>query len=400
MKQLLPVILLVLIFSLPAFSQKSKAQLEKEKADNLRKIQETQKIIRETQNQKEASLGQLSAIKQQVQARQALIISISKEVDLLNGEISANQEVIDALKKDLEDLKKEYAAMIYAASKVNSSYDRIMFIFSAESFNQMLMRMRYFQHYADMRKIQVEQIEKVKLYLEEKKDNLNNQKKEKNALLASQAIESENLNNLLAQQDLVVQQLSTREKELKKELENRKKEMNKLEKLIADAVKKEIEKAKKAAESAGSKIAMTPEAEMISSSFSANMKKLIWPVTRGEISHKFGKQPHPVLKNVYIDNLGVDILTLKGEQIRAVFEGKVTTVASVPGMSYVVMIQHGDFFTVYARLKTVYVKTGQTVKAKDVIGEVFTDKNDVSELQFQIWKNNEKLDPEKWLFKK
>ena len=141
----------------------------------------------------------------------------------------------------------------------------------------------------------------------------------------------------------------------------------------------------------------TPESIQLSNSFSGNMSRLPWPVAHGNISHHFGKQPHPVLKGVYVDNLGVDIQTLKNEPIRAVFQGKVITVASVPGMNNVVMIQHGDFFTVYAKLKNVHVKTGDEVKSKDVIGEVYTDKNDVSELQFQIWQNNVKHDPEKWL---
>ncbi|WMJ72863.1 peptidoglycan DD-metalloendopeptidase family protein [Cytophagaceae bacterium ABcell3] len=387
MRYLFPVLFFVLIFSLPAYSQKSKSQLEKEKSENLKKIRETEKIIQETRSRKEATLGQLSAIQQQIMARQGLIASISREISLLSNEVSERQDLIDALESDLEALKEEYAAMIYAASKINHSHDRLTFIFSAETFNQLIRRLRYFRHYADMRQMQVEQIEKLKVYLSEQKEQLSKKKDAKSSLLASKTIENENLNNLLKEQDRVLKQLSSREKQLKSELDSRKKAVDKLEILIADLVRKEMERAKRAA-------------EIASSSFEESAKKLKWPVSRGEISHKFGKQPHPVLKNVYVDNLGVDIITLRGEPVRAVFKGKVITVASVPGMNNVVMIQHGEYFTVYAKLKNVKVKTGDEVNVNDILGEVYTDKNDVSELQFQIWKNNEKLDPEKWLQKK
>jgi septal ring factor EnvC (AmiA/AmiB activator) len=236
--------------------------------------------------------------------------------------------------------------------------------------------------------------------------------------------ENNHLNDEKDEQKKVLEELSEREKSLRKELEERKKSIRKLEKLITDMIAAEREKAMKAARAAAEKnkkntgsknsskssnskdkkeefkMELTPEAKALSGSFANNEGKLPWPVLKGNIAQRFGKQAHPVLKGVYVDNLGVDIQTVKEEQVRAVFQGKVITVAEVPGMNKVVMIQHGEYFTVYAKMKTVSVKVGEEVASKQNIGTVYTDKDEVTQLQFQIWKNNIKLDPEEWLYKK
>ncbi len=411
------IFLLLLLSSFVAFGQKSKSQLEKEKEENLKKIQEANRILQETKSKKEATLGQLSALNQQISARNALIIAITKEIDLLDQDILETEDFIAALENDIEVLKEEYAEMIYTASKVNNYYDKLTFIFASESFNQMLQRIKYFRQYSEARKSQVEVIEKVKASLAKQKRRLVQKKREKQALIENKTTETRNLEELKVQQSEVVRELSNKEKELIKELDNRKKSIRKLEKLITDLIKEERVKAereaakeakeKEAKEKNSGKVSpktppaspsLTPEAKNLSNSFAGNIAKLPWPVVHGSISHRFGKQPHPVLKGVYVENLGVDIQTLKDEQVRSVFRGKVIAVAEVPGMNYVVMVEHGEYFSVYAKLKTVLVKTGQEIDAKTPLGYIYTDKNDVSELQFQIWKNNDKLDPEKLLY--
>jgi murein hydrolase activator len=391
------------ILPMIAFGQKDKNQLEKERLESIRKIKETEKIIQETKTKKNATLGQLSALNKQIEARNDLITSIGKEVKYMNQEISELEQIIGSLEQDLVNLKEEYARMIYAASKLSSHYDKLTFIFAAESFNQMVMRVKYFKQYAKARQHQVEQIERVKASLLSQKKTLAQKKAEKNNLMTEQVVETQNLNQVKSEKNVIVKELSNKEKELLKDLEASKKSIRKLDKLIADLVKREIEKmkAKAALENktgTGTSLKMTPEAELLSNNFAGNVSKLPWPVLHGTISQKFGRQPHPVLTNVEIDNLGINILTLKSEPVRSVFQGKVVTVAEVPGMNKVVMIQHGEFFTVYAKLRSVSVEVGEEVDAKESIGEVYTDKNDVSELQFQIWKNSVKQDPEKWLF--
>ncbi len=389
---------LILLLPLSLHAQKSKAQLEKEKRENLQRIKEAEKILSETASKRKSSLGQLSAINQQVEASEALIKSYTSEVSLLNSEISEINELIASLESDLTNLKKEYASMAYSASKASTGLNQLTFLFSAKSFNQFLRRYQYMKQYGEARKNQVEQIQKVTVALSSQRESIEAKRVEKNILLNQQVAQTKNLLDLKRKQNGLLQSLTQREGELKRELAERKEEMQSLDKLIADIVKKEIEASSKG--TSKSKISMTPEAAMLSSSFEGNKARLLWPVESGFISSRFGTHPHPVLKGIMIDNQGVDIQTNQQEKVRAVFDGQVKTVAMVPGMNNVVIIQHGDYFTLYARMTKVSVKPGQAIKAKEVIGEVYTDKDGISELQFQIWKNNVKLDPQAWLFPK
>jgi septal ring factor EnvC (AmiA/AmiB activator) len=387
--------LILLFFSSQAIAQ-NKTQLEKEKNENLQKIKEAQKILAQTESERKTSLGQLNALIQQIEARESLIKSISKEIRLLDNQIGDLGQIVVSLEDDLENLKKEYSSMVYAAAKASRGHNTLTFIFSSNSFHQFLMRLKYMEQYAEARKHQVDLIEKVKETLSSQRQSIEKKKLEQKLLLADQITENNNLIALRSKQSDLVKTLNKKESELKKELAGRKSAVDKLNTLIADLVKKEIEKTAKGKST--SKIALTPEAAMLSASFEGNKAKLLWPVSSGFISNKFGKQPHPILKGVEVDNLGVGIQTNKDENVRSVFDGKVKAVASVPGMNNVVIVQHGQYHTVYARLKTVNVKTGQEVKAKEVLGAVYTDKDGITELQFQVWKNDQKLDPQAWLF--
>lgn len=201
---------------------------------------------------------------------------------------------------------------------------------------------------------------------------------------------------MLLEQKALVEQLKKKEKQLNDEIKAIRRANDAIEKLIADLIRLEIKKSTKTRNA--DRISLTPEAGIVSKSFAGNKSKLIWPVESGFISARFGKQPHPVLRNVTIDNLGVKIQTNKGEKVRSVFEGVVGTVASIQG-SMLVTIQHGDYFTVYSNLKNITVKPGQKVKLKDEIGEV-AEEEGLAEMQFQIWNNMDRLDPQSWLFNK
>ena len=416
------VILFLLVPVLLFAQKKSRAQLEKEKKENLKRIEEANKILLETRNKKDATIGQLSAIKNKIVSRERLIQSVTEEVELLEEEIKNLEGVIAGLSSDIDSLKKEYSAMVYSAAKMNSGLSKLTYIFSAESVSQMAMRVKYFQHYSQMRQEHLGKIVKKKSRLEYEKQKLVRTVADKNRLIGVKTVETNNLNEEKNEQKKVLEDLSEREKSLRKELDERRKSVQKLDHLIVDLINAEREKAIKAAKKAAEKnkktlpptkeknknnnkkeefkIELTPEAQALSGSFENNKGKLPWPVAKGSVAQHFGKQAHPVLKGVFVDNLGVDIQTTKDEPARAAFQGKVITVAEVPGMNKVVMIQHGEFFTVYAKLKSVSVKTGDEVAYKQSIGTVYTDKDDVTQLQFQIWKNNLKMDPEDWLHKK
>jgi murein hydrolase activator len=399
--------LLYLPLAVQAQKVKSKAQLEKEKKENLKRIQQANQILQQTKKEKEASIGQLNAIKEKITVQKGVITNISREITYIESDVQATEGIVNALQKDLEKLKAEYATMVYAASKTANSYNKLMFLFASDSFNQLVMRLRYLQQYSEARQKQVEQISKVQSVLTGQLNLLESKRKQKQGLLGKQLAESQNLLTLKVQQDSVIDRLSKQESELKQEVAQRQQSVRKLDKLIADIVREEIERAARAARKAGkessgssSKMTLTPEAALISSSFAGNKGRLSWPVERGFISQKFGRHNHPVLRGVVVENRGIDIQTSQGATARAIFEGKVLTVASVPGMNNIVMVQHGEYFTVYAKLKSVSVTTGQTVDIKDVIGTVYTDADGTTELQFQVWKNSDNMNPESWLIRK
>ncbi len=376
-------------------------RLEREKKENLQKIKEAQRILGETSSQRESTLGQLNAINQQIEARESLIKSISQEIEILSTQIGEVSSVINALEEDLVNLKNEYAYMVYAASKNTSSYDRLMFIFSSGTFNQLFARVKYMQQYSQARKNQIEQIQKVKETLVNQKEVIEGKQMEQKVLLDQQTIASQDLLALKTKQRAVVRELGERATELKREVEVRRREINKLESVIAKLIKNELTK-ERSIPSTSSEAVLAASAESLSTSFAENKKRLGWPVSTGFVSQKFGPNPHPVMKNIMVPNDGVDIQTNRDAEVKAVFDGVVKMIASLPGPgnNKAVIVQHGEYFTVYSRLKEVAVKQGQALRLNDAVGLVYTDGNGVSALQFQIWHNQEKLNPETWLQRK
>ncbi len=381
----------VLLLASGVYAQKTKSQLEQEKRENLSKIAEAEKILSDTESEKKATLGQLRALNQQIEAREGLISALNQEVGLLNGEINDLSIVVNALQSDLKNLKQEYAAMIYSSYKANHGYSKLTFLFSARTFNQLYMRLKYLEQYADARKIQARQIEEVSRELDAQRNQVEIKRSEQKTLLNQQLAENRKLINLKTKQSGLVQELTKKEKELKKELADRKQAVDRLDNLIAEIVRKELERSKTL-----SSTAIANEDE-ISASFESNKNKLAWPVSSGFISSKFGKHPHPVMKGIIQDNPGVDIQTQKDESVKSVYDGKVIQIAYVPGMYNVVILQHGEYYTVYSRLKEVNVKKGTLVKRAQPLGAVHTDTNGVSEVHFEVWKNYAKLNPEQWL---
>ena len=385
------ILILGLLLPLWVQAQKSKTQLEKEKIENLRKIAEAEKILTETQSEKKVTVGQLQALNQQIKARESLIGGLTQEVALLDEEIRDLSIVVAALQRDLKNLKEEYATMIYSSYKANRGFNILTFLFSAETFNQLNQRLKYLEQYADARKVQAEQIQVVAEELDQQRGEVEVKRDEQQVLLDQQLKESQKLLVLKNQKSSLVAQLTKKEGELRREVTNRKKSIDRLDATIAELVRRELESNN--APSSASAISL----EEITSSFEQRKTKLNWPVASGFISKKFGTQPHPVLKRIKTENNGIDIQTNEQETVRSVFDGEVKMVGYLQGMNNFVMVKHGSYFTVYSRLKSVSVQKGQAINAMDELGEVFTDSDGISELHFEVWKDFTKLDPEKWL---
>ncbi len=395
-------LLVVFLFAFPffAFAQKKKSQLQKERQQNIERIQETEKILEETSNEKKNSIGELTALNRRIEQQETLVGSIKSEVDLLDADLNEDNQIIEALEKDVHDLKEEYSAMLFAAQKASGKTDKLTLLFSAESFDQLLMRLKYMEQYGKARKEQTEAIARTEVLLGEQVKRTETKRDEKQSLLNDELKQSEQLTGLKQKQRKVVRSLEKEEKKLKRELEETKRAVAEIDNLIAKIVKEELERAAK--EERDRKKNKTKEAEStfetatLSASFEENKSKFPWPVS-GFISQKFGRQMHPVLKGIEIKNDGINIQTKQNEPVRAIFSGEVRQVAFIRGLGSIVILSHGDYYTVYTGVKDVFVKKGQKVSTGEEIARVLSSAEGISELRFQVRKNIEALDPQQWL---
>ncbi len=395
------ILFLSISITLPA---QRKLRLQQEKLKSLEKIKETEKIITETAEQKKTSLGELSAVNQRIRQQEGLIAAINSEIVLLENDISENNEIINALELDVTKLKEEYTAMLFSAQKVSGQADKLLFLFSAASFDQFLMRLKYMEQYSAVRQEQAKAIEKVQTVLSYQVSQTEKIKAEKNQLLNDEVNEQGELTNLKQKQKTVVKSLEKEEKRLRAELEDTKKDIAKLDRLISDIIKEELERAAKEARERLAKAKANKKNEAVvkdedvtlSASFEENKAKFSWPVS-GFVSQKFGRQDHPLLKGIILQNDGINIQTKKDEKVKVIFDGDVRQIGFIPRIGNCIIVSHGDYFTVYSGLKEVLVKRGQKVKTNQEIGQVFVNIDGFSELRFQIRKNIEALDPQSWL---
>jgi septal ring factor EnvC (AmiA/AmiB activator) len=390
-------LLLLVAFSVPGLAQKqkTKAQLQKEKQQNLEKIKEVEKILSETSSQKKNTLGELSAVKQRITMQENLISSIKSEISYLDNDIDENNEFIRALQEDLKKLKKEYASMLYAAQKANNSATRLTFLFSAESFQQLVMRMQYMKQYAEKRKQQAAAIIAVQEELSGQVKIIESKRNEKNTLLTEEVKENNNLTSLKKKQNDLVKNLEKQEKSLKQDIENIKKSLAVLDKKINEIIKEEIARAAAEAK-ANAKSKTNTNYIALSASFEDNRSKFSWPA-QGFVSLGFGRQSYPGLKGVVVENDGINIQTQQNEKVKTIFNGEVKMIAFLPNIGNTVIIAHGEYFTVYSGLKDVYVKRGQKVNTGQELGQLQVNSEGVSELRFQIRKNTTPLNPQLWL---
>jgi septal ring factor EnvC (AmiA/AmiB activator) len=394
--------------------KKSRAQLEIEKKRNLEKIAETKHALENTKEKKEATVGKIKAIKEQISSQEEQIGLMEQDMDLIDMEM---QDIIGAkqvFEQKLDTLQREYAAMLYGASKISSKVNQLSFLCSSSSFYDLLMRYKYLQQYTDNRKSQVAQIIKVVALLRERQVNLEGKKSDKKRIILAKLTEAQYLEQLKSRQTEMVGELSKKEKDLRKEIEATKKSVNNLESSIKAVLAREIArknrerelKQDRESELVKNKIKKTStkkvtkdlddEETALGKSFEVSKARLPWPVQRGFISDRFGIKEHPVLNGVLINNNGIDIQTSASATVRSVYIGEVKDISEIPGLGNVVLIQHGEYFTVYANLKQIFISVGQKVLAKETIGTA-GESGGVTEINFQIWKNSQHLNPEGWL---
>jgi murein hydrolase activator len=418
--------------------RQSKRELEKRKKRINDEIREINQMLGQTKANKKSSMGALLSLNLKLQKRQELINTINAQIGSLEGDIRSSETQISQLQKNLQKLKEEYARMIVYSQRNQDTYTTLMFLFSAESFNQAYARLRYIQQYSEFRRKQALEIAATQEKLMQKLGELKEQRTEKADLLGHEQKEKRVLSAEKNEQEQVLTDLQKKEKELKTELERKKEDAARLQlairKLIEDEIRRkteEREKARKKAEAEKARLAalkakeneknkkpktrpvpepktpeksepaipeLSDEAVALSTDFANNRGKLPWPVAKGVICETYGEHEHPAIKGFMMFNNGVDICATKGSQARAVFDGEVTGIAVSPMGGNLVIIRHGEYLSVYTNLEEVLVKTGQKVGVRQAIGTVLFDEDEgKSAMNLQIWKGQKTMDPSGWL---
>jgi len=405
------IIVFFTVLSTTSVHAQSVKDLENERKETLKKMETTNKMLNQTKQSQQSSLNKLSLLKTNIKERMSLINTINKEVNQLNNEMNQLNSQQKELEQKLEVLKADYARLVQESYINRSFYNKIMFVFSAESFDQSFNRLRYLQEYTDYRKEQVREIEKITAEIDEKKLAVKKHQQTKQSVLQQRESETKKLSKDQQSEQKMLNDLKKREKTLQTQLKAEQKKAaqlnNKIEQMIAEQIKKDENKKKDSLpkEQQNQTVtginALTKEEKLLNGNFETNKGRLPWPVERGAITGKFGVQPHPVLRNVTTNNKGIYIQTPQDADARAIFDGEVVQRFAIPGNNNAVIVKHGIYRTVYANLTEIYVKEGDKIKSKQRIGKIYTDDehDNKTELYFQLWKEKTILNPEPWIAK-
>lgn len=382
--------ILLCLSIIPTASAESVKDLQKKQKKLQKEIEQTNKMLKETKREETATLNKLQLIGQNIKNQRQLILTLDNEITALNSEITTLHHTRDSLQIVLERHKADYATMVRQSHFALTQQSALLFLFSSDSFQQLARRTRYLQEFAQFRKNQVKRIEQTQAEIDIQDALLQENKNDKETALDTRKREQANLQRDERKQQTMLGQLKSKEQQLTKQLQKKQKSVAALNKKIDDIIRKQ----------AASKSTLTKEQKLVAGGFEANKGRLPWPVEKGMISGKFGKQQHAVYKQVVMDNKGIYIQTTTGTKARAIYKGEVTSCFMVGG-TYAVIVQHGNYRTVYSNLSKLQVKQGDKVETKQVIGTIFTDseQDQKTELYFQIYKDRTILNPEHWIAK-
>ena len=428
MKLLLFFFLLLLPVS-PLFGQSNKLikELESKRGALQKQIVESETLLITTKKDVGSQLKGLAALTGQIEERRRYILTINNDVESIERELSSLGRQLTRLQRDLKDKKKKYESSVQYLYKNRSIEEKLMFIFSAKSLAQTYRRMRYVREYATYQRLQGEEVLKKQEQLNRKKAELQQVKAAKEGLLKEREEEKVKLEAQEKEQKLLVANLKKKQRGLQNELNKKRREANQLNARIDRLIAEEIEKARKRAaeearreaaarKKAGEKTATAstsakPKAQPLdtysmskadrelSGNFANNRGKLPMPITGAYIitSH-YGQYSVEGLRNVKLDNKGIDIQGKPGAQARAIFNGKVAAVFKLNGL-FNILVRHGNYISVYCNLSSASVKQGDDVTTKQTLGQIFSDgaDNGRTVLHFQLRKEKEKLNPEPWL---
>jgi septal ring factor EnvC (AmiA/AmiB activator) len=370
----------------------TRSELEDQRKKTLEEITYVDNLLKNTEKQKNESINSLRILGKKVNLRESIISGMGQEINLLNERIDINRLAIDMMESDLQVLKEDYSRAIINSYKSKKINPEIVYIFSARDFNQGYKRLKYLQQISKFRRNESEVISALKQEIESTKEKLEIDLGKISDLRHNEVEQKEILQGEQQKKTKTVKNLGNKEKQLKKELEEKKIIANRIERAIARIIDEERSKS--------IKNELTPEQKLIGDDFSVNKGRLPWPVEKGIITNHFGVHKHPVLKYVTENNFGIEITSSGRNQARSIFKGEVTAITAISGANMTIIIKHGNYYSVYTNLVNVKVKKGEKVDTKQIIGEVYQDPsaNYNSTIKFMIFEK-QYLDPELWIAK-
>jgi septal ring factor EnvC (AmiA/AmiB activator) len=415
------ILILMLALCFVPVQGQSRKQLEAKRKKMQEDIAYTRRILEKTRAKKSAALHNLNTLNVIIKEQTEVITGLKDEIQETDVEIAQRNQRLKELQEAFEQEKMRMRKTIVKAYKTRKNANEVAFVFASESFRQALRRLKYLKKLSEYRSFLIGRIEDSKDSVQSGLVALESTRQEKNVLLTDEQREKNALEKDKQDKSKVVKTLNQEEKQLRKKIRDNEANIAKLNSAISRMIAQEIAAARKKAEkeakksdgktassgkkegstkSSSSVLTSTPEAKELSNNFASNKGALPWPVDKGYISQTFGVHAHPDLAGITLVNNGVDITTAEGGTARAVFRGTVSAIINIPGQEKAVLINHGEYYTVYSRLSDVYVNKGQTVSAKTSLGKVWTDGDGKTVLQFQVWKGQEKQNPGSWLASK
>ena len=375
-------------------------QLEEQRLRLKKEIKQINSLLFTNTKTRKNALTEVEDLQVKLNVRTELIKITNQQANLLTRRIKLNQRSISDQQNDLEQLKAEYAKMIQKSYASKSLLNRLMFLFSSESFLQAYKRIQYLKQYARYRRKQGKAITEKTNLLKQLNETLKEEKATKLALIEENRAVQEQLGKERKQQEALIKTLKRKERTLAAQISKKERERKVIDREINRLIREAIAASNRVAGKSGKKtFELTPEAKLIATNFQANKGRLPWPLEKGVVIQGFGRQRHPVVKTTTIQSNGVILATEPSAQVRAVFEGEVMSVIVIKGSNPSVLIRHGNFITLYTNLAKLYVKKGDKVKAKQAIGEVFTNRQTgKTQLQFGIFNNVKALNPKDWVY--
>ena len=379
--------ILLCLLSLAASADTVK-QLQQKQKQLQQEIEQTNKMLQQTKKDETSTLNKLQLLSKNISTQKQLIRTLGSEITALDGEMHLLGLQRDSLQEELERCKADYARLVRETHYTSMQQSPLLFILSADDFRQMVRRMRYMQEFAHYRQEQAARIEQIQAEIDAQNNALQNNRKDKEQALQSRKRQQESLARDEKKHKSMLNNLKKKEKDLTAQLKKQQKKAAELNKKIDDAIRKQT----------ATKTTLTKEQQLVAGGFEQNKGKLPWPVEKGYISGKFGKQQHPVYEHVVTDNKGIYIQTTAGMQARAIYKGEVTSCFLV-GNTYAVIVQHGNYRSVYSNLSKLNVKQGDKIETKQTLGTIYSDpeQDNKTELYFQIYQDRNILNPASWI---